>query len=151
MANKFILPVFWALIGLFIIIVLGMTAGVSLAPLVRQVTIGTLPRFLFFLLGLALIVLTARAEIDRTMKKFLILTGSSAVGLFVGILLHNLVYGAFVQWFGADFWDRTGLGDEPVFFLLAVLVCPVAFMVGTVASIVLMIQRKSAESRLRET
>lgn len=99
-------------------------------------------QLLFFLLGPTLIVLTARAQIERTLKKFLILTGSAAVGIPVSAVLHNLVYGAFIKLFGENFWDRIGLGDEPFFFLITVIICPLAFIVGTIVSIILMIQRK---------
>jgi len=56
--------------------------------------------------------------------------------------LHNLFYGLFIVWFGADFWERTGLVDEPFFFILALIVCPIAFLVGVIGSIVLFIKKK---------
>jgi len=78
-------------------------------------------------------------------KKFLILTGASAIGLPVFVLLHNAIYGLFILWFGADFWDRTGLGDEPVFFIMAIVICPLGFLVGIVGSVVLAIRNKKAK------
>jgi hypothetical protein len=88
-----------------------------------------------------------KAELDRTFKKFLILTGSAAAGILVSMLLHNLVYGAFIQWFGEGFWERTGLEDEPFFFMMAVFVCPLAYLVGTVGSIATIIRRKKHETQ----
>ena len=105
------------------------------------------PSLVFFLLGLTLIILAVKAELDRTFKKFLILTGASAVGIFASMLLHNLVYGAFILWFGEGFWERIGLEEEPFFFMLAIFVCPLAYLVGTVSSIVLMIRRKKHETQ----
>lgn len=64
------------------------------------------------------------------------LTGASVVGFFVSIFLHNAVYGLLAHWFGAGFWDRIGLGDEPFFFLLALVVCPFGFLAGVVGSAV---------------
>lgn len=102
---------------------------------------------LFFALGLALLILTvrARARLDRLLKRFLLVTSSSAVGIFASILLHNLVYGAFIQLFGEDFWERTGIGDEPFFFIMTIFICPIAYLVGTVGSIVLMLRRRKHE------
>ncbi|MCX6009756.1 MAG: hypothetical protein NTW48_06980 [Chloroflexi bacterium] len=88
-----------------------------------------------------------KAELDRTFKKFLILTGSAAAGILVSMLLHNLVYGAFIQWFGEGFWERTGLEDEPFFFMMAVFVCPLAYLVRTVGSIATIIRRKKHETQ----
>lgn len=72
----------------------------------------------------------------RRLRKFLLLTGASVVGFFVSIFLHNAVYGLFAHWLGADLWDRIGLGDEPMFFLLGLVVCPTGFLVGIVGSVV---------------
>ena len=73
------------------------------------------------------------------LKKFLILTAASFVGFFIFVLLHNLVYGLFIHFFGADFWNG---GDEPFFFILAVIVCPLGFLVGAIGSIVIVVKRK---------
>ena len=64
------------------------------------------------------------------------------MGFFVSSVLHNLVYGILIYFLGVDFWEQIGLGDEPVFFLIAVLICPIGFLVGVVGSIVLLIRRK---------
>ena len=87
----------------------------------------------FFLLGLALIVLIVKKKVEGLqglLKKFLLLTGASAVGFPVFVLLHNAVYGLF------------GV-EEPFFFTLPVIVCPVGFLVGMVGSIVLLIKQKN--------
>ena len=76
------------------------------------------------------------------LKKFLILTGASFVGFFVFVLLHNLVYGLFIHFWGADFWNG---GDEPFFFIMAIIVCPLGFLVGAVGSITLSIKRLIAK------
>ena len=76
------------------------------------------------------------------MKRVLILLSNGfevleAAAFIVSVLLHNVVYGLCIQWFGADFWSRSGLNDEPVFFFIAVLLCPIAFLVGATGSIFL--------------
>jgi len=78
------------------------------------------------------------------LSKFVVLAGASFVGFFVSVLLHNAVYGLFIHFFGADFWDRIGVGDEPFFFIIALFVCPIGFFVGLVGSVVQFIKKKRA-------
>jgi len=156
MTNKSIQPLFWALLGAFI---LAFTSIFAMNPPIRTMlndlypdeTIAVvvsiffrLSGLLFFALGLALLILTirARARLDRPLKRFLLLTSSSAVGVFAGILLHGVVFGLLILIFGEDFWSKTGLEDEPFFFIMGLLVCPVAYLVGTIGSIVLMFRKK---------
>jgi hypothetical protein len=133
---------FWALVGIFVVIasVVVIPAPVS----IKRMILPFMAAFgiAFFLLGLGLIFLTLKQKVGGMQKKFLILTGASAAGIVVGILLHNLVYGLLIYWFGADFWDRIGLGDEPFFFFLAIIVCPIGFLIGSVGSTVLFIKRR---------
>jgi len=63
-----------------------------------------------------------------SLKKFLLLMGISAGAFVVSVLLHNAIYGLF------------GI-EEPVFFCIAVFLCPAAFLVGAVGSIVLAIKK----------
>ena len=136
MKGKLIWSIFWALVGVFIIVI-----SIFLIPVARESLLG--PAFLlgsgilFVLLGAVLIYLTAKDKVTGLLNRFLILTGASATAMPVSAVLHNPVYGLFIYWFGTDFWDRIGLGDEPVFFIMAVLVCPIGFLVGAVGSIVL--------------
>ena len=140
MNGKLSWPIFWALVGVFVVI-----ASVFLIPAARELAMGFLfliiSGVVFSLLGAALIFFTVREKVGGMLKKFLLLTGASSAGFFVSFLLHNAVYGLFIYWLGADFWDRVGLGDEPFFFVMAVFVCPLGFLVGTVGSIVLAIKR----------
>jgi len=140
-SSSFLLKViFWALVVVFIFI---MSSFVIPAFRTREFfRFVSVFGIIFFLLGIALIFLAIREKIDRILKKFLILTGASASGSLVSVFLHNAIYALFIIWFGADFWERTGLGDEPFFFILALIVCPIAFLVGVIGSIVLFIKKK---------
>jgi len=154
MPHRSILPVFWALLGVFILVFISF--NVMNAPIrtllndlypddIVAVVVSTffqLSGLLFFALGLTLLILTARAKLDRLFKGFLLLTSSSAVGVFVSILLHGVVYGLFILIFGEDFWERIGIPDEPAFFIMALIICPIAYLVGTVGSVVLILRRK---------
>ena len=135
MSGKSSWPIFWALVGVFIVIVC-----LFFIPPFRDLLAGSelflIPFVVFFLLGVALIVLAVKEKVGETLRKFFLLTGASSTGVFVSILLHNLVYGLFIYFFGEGFWDRIG-GDEPFFFIMALIVCPLGFLVGVVGSIVL--------------
>jgi len=139
--GKLTWPIFWALVGVFIVIVCLFSI-----PAFRDLLLGSelflAPIAVFFLLGVALIFFTVREKVRGIHKKFLLLTGASAVGFFVSILLHNAIYGLFIYWFGTDFWDRIGMGDEPFFFLVAIIICPIGFLVGVVSSIVFTLKSK---------
>ena len=78
---------------------------------------------------------------DKLLRVFLILAAASLVGFPISVLLHNVIYGLLIEWFGPQVWGTLGLGDEPVFFIIAVFVCPIGFLVGTVGSVVLLIRR----------
>jgi hypothetical protein len=156
MTTKLIQWLFWALIGAFILVfvsifVMNPPIRTILNDLYPDETVAAvvsiffpLSGLLFFALGLTLLVLTvrARARLDRLLKRFLLLTSSSAVGVFASILLHGVVYGLIILIFGEDFWSRTGLEDEPFFFIMGLFVCPVAYLIGTIGSIVLIFRRK---------
>ncbi len=62
------------------------------------------------------------------MKRFLILIGISLSLFIVSAILHNLISGIF------NF-------EEPVFFLIAVVVCPIGFLVGIIGSLTMLIKK----------
>ena len=132
MRGKLVWSVFWALVGVFVIVV----SMIFISPAMRLLMpVGVIPAIflpaiiVFFLLGAALLFLTVKTKVGRILKKFLLLTGASAVGLPVFVLLHNVVSGLFNI-------------EEPVFFIMAVFVCPIAFLVGVVGSIILASKNK---------
>ncbi len=133
MNTKLIQSIFWALVGTFIAI-----ASVFLIPALRELLMGfpflIIPGVVFLLLGGALIFLTVKEKVGGLAGKFLILTGASSAGFIISALLHNAVYGLLIYFFGVDF-------DEPVFFIMATIVCPIGFLVGAVGSIILAIRR----------
>ena len=90
--------------------------------------------------GIALIVLVSRLKIRKLAKAFFILTGSSALGITVFVVLHNLLFALLIKLFGEGVWGS--LGDEPVFFILATMVCPIALLVGIIGGIVLIAKKR---------
>jgi hypothetical protein len=105
--------------------------------------------FVFGLLGVLLLVQTVTIKERRIQRIFFLLTGASAVAMPVCAILHNLVYALFIWWFGEGFWERRG-ADEGVFFILAVVVCPVLFLIGALGSIVLSIRPSMDKQERRE-
>jgi len=75
----------------------------------------------------------------KRLKIFLLIAGISLGAFIISVFLHNAIYGLFILWFGEDFWDRIGLGDEPIFFFIALL-SVVAFAVGIIGSLVIFIR-----------
>jgi len=65
-------------------------------------------------------------------KHFLQLLWLSAQAFFLAFLLHGAIYALGILCFGWGFW---GQGDEPVFFIIALIVVPAGFVVGTVGRI----------------
>ncbi len=73
------------------------------------------------------------------LKTFLLVAGISLGAFIISVFLHNAIYGLFIHFFGTDFWDRVGLGDEPVFFFIAII-SVLSFVVGLIGSLVMFIK-----------
>jgi len=134
--------VFWTLVATFI-----MAVGYIFMPMTMSIRRPLWPFFVFLaimslFLGIILIFLTLKERTKGWSKRFLLLTGVSVIGMPISIILHNLIYGLFIYFFGQNFWERIGLLDEPVFFIIAIIVCPIAFLVGIIGSIALFIKEK---------
>lgn len=84
---------------------------------------------LFLFLGITLCFVAKRWKKKTDLRKYLLWTGVSAVCMFIFILLHNFVSGLLTLIRGND-----EVVEEPVFFILAVLVCPIIFTVGSIRS-----------------
>lgn len=98
-----------------------------------------------FLLGLTLIFLTLKQRVEGKLKKFLILTGASAVGLIVSVLLHNIFYGVSVVVGHITALKYLAEALHVAFFLIAIPICPLAFLVGVVGSVVLFFTERKRE------
>ena len=90
------------------------------------------------LVGGALVYFTIKKKVTGKLKKFQLLAGASALGIPVFAILHNVAYMLGIMWFGESAW---GNGDEPVFFILAVIVCPIGLLVGGIGTLILRRQR----------
>jgi hypothetical protein len=101
----------------------------------------------FGLLGVVLVIMTIRHHETKTQKALFILTGFSAAGIPVSAILHNLVYGLFIEFFGIEFWAPGW--DETAFFVLAIFVCPTLFLIGASASGFLLLKARTDGSKTK--
>jgi len=69
-------------------------------------------------------------------RAFLLLTGASAAAMVVSIIMHNVMG----SWLDIE---------EPVTFIMAVFVCPIAFLVGGAGSIALGFKKPPPRRRKR--
>jgi len=140
--------IFWIIFAFFILSTLGMYGMILILQFIPSLMVPsiTLPNIVFpsfailSILGIVLIILAARAKFTKISKIFFILTGSSALGIGVSSVLHNLLFALLIKLFGEEF--GASMGDEPVFFILATIVCPLALLVGIIGSIVFIAKKK---------
>jgi hypothetical protein len=130
--------IFWVLVVFFAALVAGMGMANRLRFWEYKRLLLAVIAVVFFALAIALLVLTVKLKEPFIQRIFFLLTGASAVGIPICVILHNLVYGLFFH--GKD-------GDEAVFFILAVLVCPALFVIGMLGSIVLLLSARLREKK----
>jgi hypothetical protein len=115
-------------------------------PVVREFVQGPLlflsPFIIFSLLGAALIFLAAKSKIRGKHRKLLILTGVSAAGFFVSIVLHNLLYALAIVASHIVVLKYIFEFLHAAFFILAILVCPLGFLIGATGSTIIFIKKK---------
>jgi hypothetical protein len=83
-----------------------------------------------------------KKKVSRFDKYFLLSwkkLGLIILAWFLAVILHNLVYGLGIYFFGSDFWGPGG--DEALFFILAIIVIPLYFLVMIIYSLVKIIIR----------
>lgn len=79
------------------------------------------------LFALALLWLAWRRLTGR-LRVFAMMAAAAPIAFLVFVALHNAVH-----WLSLRFWGPPGF-EEPVFFILAVVVCPLALVVGVVGA-----------------
>jgi len=122
--HRLITSLLWASLALFLLFLSPLNFP---TPYYFMITI-----LLLAGLGISLLIFTLKSQLRKRHKVFLILTSSSLIGFSVSAILHNLVYALAIKIFGEGVW---GNGDEPFFFMLAAIVCPIAYLVGFIGSI----------------
>lgn len=140
--KKSLLPtIFYSLIGVFLIIMC-----MFFVPPVTEFLQGPLlflsPFIIFSLLGAALLFLTAKSKTKGKHRKLLILTGVSAVGFFISILLHNLLYALAIVSSHIIILKYLFEFLHATFFIIGVIICPLGFAIGAISTIVILIKKR---------
>ena len=141
MKKSLIPTIFWALIIVFIIILCEF-----FVPVVQELFVGPLfllPIIVFSLGGATLFFLTLKEKEKSISRKFLLLTGASSGGFFVCIFLHNAFYALATITIHLAALNYLIEVIHVAFFLIAMVVCPLVFLVGVVGSIILFIKNKN--------
>ena len=138
--KKSSLITFWMLIGVFFLIL-----AEFFIPAIRDLFMGSIlflgPFAVFFLLGAVLLFLVIRGSVKGILKKFLILTGASAAGFFVCVILHNAFYALGTVTNDIIVLNYLVEALHIIFFLIAIFACPLGFLIGAVGSIVMLIKK----------
>ena len=132
-----ILVIFWITFAFFIMVMAGMYF--YFVPYVGIIT-GLVSRAILSILGIVLIILAAKGKFIKIARVFFILTGASALGMGISVILHNLVFALLIKLFGESIFGS--MGDEPVFFILATIICPLTLLAGAIGSIVFISKKK---------
>ena len=139
--KKSIILTFWALSGIFLV-VLAEFLFPPLRNLLRGSELFLIPPALFSLLGLILLVLALKQGTGGKINKFLILTGASATGFFVTIVLHNLFYALGILASHITVLKYLMEAFHIAFFIIAIFICPAGFFVGVIGVIWLLIKQR---------
>jgi len=91
---------------------------------------------IFFLLGAALVYLSWESKLEKKLKVFLILTGASAIGFPVFVILHNFFYALGVLAGNIVVLKSIMEFLHAAFFLIGLIGCPIGFLIGAIGSIV---------------
>lgn len=121
---------FWVLAVLSIILI-----AIILVPSLNEALIGRIfmpvPFVLLSLVGGWLAWRLHQKGTKNKQEKFMLVTAYSALLILPFILLHNFIY-ALLEYFQPVFWNGA---DEPVFFILAVIGCPVGIIIGIIGTL----------------
>jgi len=132
--------IFWALAGVFIVVLCQFFLPVF-RDLLRGSELFLIPIAVFSLLGVVLLVLTLKEKIEGKLGKFLFLTGVSSTGFFVGVILHNAFYALMVVAKDIIVLKYIFEGLHVFFFFISIPICPIVFLVGMIGSIVLLVKK----------
>lgn len=140
--KKYLIPAtFCALVGVFVVVVVLLVFfPVFRGRIGLSLVIGSWVAL--FLLGVVLIFLTLRQKVEGKLKKFLILTGASSAGFFISAILHNVFYGVGMVVEHITVLKYLAEALHVAFFLIAIPICPLAFLVGVVGSAVLFFRER---------
>ena len=146
-SGKFLPATFWALVGMFIIILCQFFVP-AFKVLLADSELFLVPFIIFSLLGGILLFLTVKKKMEKKLKIFLILTGASAAGFFIAVLLHNMLYALAVVAENIIIVKYLAEFVGIIFFFVSVFACPLGFLVGVVGTIVLGVKQSCCKRKV---
>jgi hypothetical protein len=99
-------------------------------PIFRDFYSILIPGLIVALLGIPLLILGIRADTGKLIRIFILLAGASAISIALGSVLHNFLSAAVMHFIKGDF-------EEPVFFIISVIIAPLGFLTGTIGTFIL--------------
>jgi len=127
--------IFYLLVAVFVLAI-----GIIFIPAFRGFLSGAfmiISGVILVILGSVLIGLTLVQKVEGKLKKFLILTGASAAGFFVFVLLHNIFYALEQITSHISILSYLMKAFEVIFFLIAIFACPIGFLIGAIGTIIM--------------
>lgn len=130
-----LITIFYLLLAVFVL-----TISILFSPTLRGFVAGVfiiISAVILVILGGILVALTLLQKVEGKLKKFLILAGTSAPGFFVFVILHNIFYalGQITSHITIISYLMKAL--EVIFFLTAIFICPIGFLIGVVGAIIM--------------
>jgi hypothetical protein len=128
-----------------LVVVFVLTISIIFIPAFREFVSGTfmiISGVILVILGSMLIGLTLVQKVKGKLKKLLILTGASAAGFFVFVLLHNIFYALGQVASHITILSYLMKAFEVVFFLVAIFASPIGFLIGVIGTIVLLNKKR---------
>lgn len=137
----------WSLIAVFILIIIEMfTLGMD-TGIIRTITIYSMfiLWFLFFSLGIILVVLTYKSKVKGKLRIYLLLTGISSLMFPIGAVLHNVFYALATIFENIIILRYLMNFLDGLFFLIAVPISQILFLVGIIGSIIMFKKERENE------
>ncbi len=97
---------------------------------------------IFFILGLILLILTIKMKVKRPFKFFLLSTGISSTAFLPSIILHNFYYALYIATIQTPILNYSAEILHVAFFLFAIPICPILFLIGAIGTIILLIKKR---------
>ena len=98
--------------------------------------------FLFFILGVFLIVRTRKEETKNPLKKYLMLVGISSSGFLASVLLHNFFYALGILAENVSFLRLFFELLHVAFFIAGIIGCPLGFLIGALGAARILIRNQ---------
>ena len=142
------LTIIFYLLAVFFVLAI----SIIFIPAFRGIVSGTfmiISGVIMVILGSVLIGLTLVQKVEGKLKKLLILTGASAVGFFIFILLHNIFYALVQVTSHVSILNYLMKAFEVIFFLIAIFACPIGFVIGVIGTIVMFNKKRKILKKIQ--